>query len=197
MDLKALFQKLSIVSDDEIKRAVDALKKGELIAYPTEAVYGLGCDPFNLDAIGHLLRIKKRSIYKGLIVVASHWNQVECLIEPIEPRLMAHIHNTWPGPITWVFPAKPEVPQWITGDKKTVAIRVSDHPVVRALCDSFGGPIISTSANVSDTPPTRDSRTVTLTFDDDIAMIVHGNVGKNSKPTEIRDAITGEVLRHG
>lgn len=183
------------INTSEINRAVDCLKKGEVIAYPTEAIYGLGCDPNNIEAVSHLLRIKQRSIDKGFILVASDWKQIESLIEFIEPRLLSHILNTWPGPVTWLFPAKVEVPHWIRGKHHTIALRVSAHPIVQALCKRFDGPVISTSANVEGAPPARNYRAVKILFGDELAMIIKGSVGEQKNPTEIRDALTGEIIR--
>lgn len=179
----------------QIQKAVAHLKNGEIIAYPTEGVYGFGCDPFNPDAIGQLLQIKHRSIDKGFILVASTWEQIEPYIMPIAPHLLTKVRQTWPGPVTWIFPAQPNVPSWITGKHTGIAVRVSDHPIVRALCDEFGEPIASTSANIEGSPPAREYRTIELSFGDQLAFIVKGQVGGRQGPTEIRDAITGEVIR--
>ncbi len=182
---------------NDIETAVLALQRGDVIAYPTEAVYGLGCDPFNSMAVAKILQIKGRTIEKGFILVASSWEQVESLVEPIEPPALYRVLDTWPGPITWTFPAKDDVPHWILGNHSTLAIRVSAHPVIRDLCDVFGGPIISTSANLQGHPPIRDHRTAILTFGDDVAIILKGKVGKQINPTEIRNAVTDEVIRPG
>lgn len=180
-----------------IAKAVDCLKKGGVIAYPTEAVYGLGCDPSNVNAVSHLLQIKHRTMEKGFILVASSWAQVESYIEPIQPPLLARVLETWPGPYTWIFPAKTFVPKWIRGKHQTIAVRVSNHPIVQILCKTFGEPIISTSANVEGQPPARDYRTVKMSLGNKLDYIVKGDVGKLLRPTEIRNAITGEILRSG
>lgn len=185
------------MDESEINQAVAYLKQGGVIAYPTESVYGLGCNPFNLDAICRILQIKHRSIDKGFILVASNWEQIEPYVEPIEPPLLAQVLSTWPGPITWVFPAKLDVPHWIRGKHTTLAVRISDHPIVQAICQFFGGPIISTSANIEGQPPARDYRTTQYNFGDQVDFIVNGKVGGLSQPTEIREALTGEIIRQG
>ncbi len=179
---------------DEIKKAVELLKAGKVIAYPTEAVYGFGCDPFNINAIGELLKLKHRPMNKGLILVAHDFEQIENLIEPIEPRLLAHVLSTWPGPITWAFPASPEVPYWIRGKHKTIAVRISDHPLVQQLTKQFG-PLVSTSANTEGHPPARDHRTAMMAFADKVDLIMQGQVSGIKNPTQIRNAVTGEILR--
>lgn len=183
------------LSQNAISRAVEILRKGGVIAYPTEAVFGFGCDPENRAAVERILKLKQRDQTQGLILVASSWEQLESLIEPIPPRQLQRVLSTWPGPYTWIFPAKPEVPYWITGNHRSVAVRVSDHPIVQTLCQQFGGPIVSTSANIHQSPPARDFRTVKLLFEKQVDSIVPGNVGNLRNPTEIRDAVSGERIR--
>lgn len=178
-----------------IAKAVNALHHGEVIAYPTEAVYGLGCDPFNADAIAKILQLKHRSLDKGFILIAESWEQVEPLVEPIEPRTLYHVLDTWPGPTTWVFPASAEIPEWIRGKNTGIAVRVSDHPIVKALCHAFEKPIVSTSANIIGQPPIRDYHTLKITFGDQLNTIIKGEVGNQIRPTTIKNAVTGEVIR--
>jgi len=179
----------------DINQAVKTLHDGGVIAYPTEAVYGLGCDPFNPSAATKILQLKGRSIKKGFILVASRWEQLEPLVNPIEPRMLFRIFETWPGPNTWLFPAKPDVPEWIHGGTENIAIRVSAHPTVKDLCDHFGGPIVSTSANRSGQASARSYHTAKIIFEADVDFILPGKVGGEKNPTEIRSAITGEVIR--
>ena len=182
---------------DPIKSAARYLREGDVIAYPTESVFGFGCDPFNHEAITTLLQLKNRPFYKGFILVAANWDQVESLTQQISPMLLWQIQNSWPGPITWVFPASKEVPEWIKGNNENVAIRISDHPVIHDICEEFGGPIVSTSANASGEIPTRDYNTTKMAYGDKVAYIVPGKTGNLKKPTTICDAITGDTLRQG
>jgi L-threonylcarbamoyladenylate synthase len=185
----------SILAQEILKSALSCLKQGLVIAYPTEAVYGLGCDPFNLSAVQRLLTIKGRSMEKGLILVASEWSQIESLIEPIPPPSLAQIFSTWPGPNTWVFPANQHVPDWIKGRHSTIALRISAHPIIQELCRTFASPLVSTSANRESELPLRDTRSVEIMFGKQIDFIVPGKVGGQANPTTIRDAITGEYIR--
>lgn len=178
-----------------LRSALQCLKQGKIIAYPTEAVYGFGCDPFNSDAVTRLLQLKQRSIEKGLILVAAEWSQIESLVEPIPPRALAQVLATWPGPYTWLFPARSATPNWIRGRHRTVALRVSAHPIVQQLCKAYGGPIVSTSANREGEPPLRDSRTLQMMFGKQIDLIIPGKVGGQNNPTTIRDAVSGLVVR--
>lgn len=178
-----------------IKEAALLMRRGCVIAYPTEAVYGLGCDPFNADAITKLLQLKHRSLHQGFILVAENWEQLEPLVQPIEPAALYQVLETWPGPVTWLFPARPIVPNWIKGEHSSIAVRVSNHRTVKALCHAFDGPIVSTSANIHGQPAIRDYRTVKMTFGDKLDMVLEGKVGPELKPTMIKDAVTGEVIR--
>ena len=176
-----------------VAEAIQALKRGEVIAYPTEAVYGLGCDPTNETALQTLLALKQRSATKGLIVVAAEFAQLENFVKPISSALLETILATWPGPYTWVFPAKPIVSKLIRGDQPTIAVRISAHPVIQQLCRSFG-PLISTSANKTENTPIREAHTITKIFGPEI-KIVAGELGSLQNPTSIRDALTGKILR--
>lgn len=178
---------------NDLNLIITALKRGDVIAYPTEGVFGLGCDPFNEAAVQKLLAIKQRSPAKGLILVADCWDALAELAAPVDETQLARALTTWPGAVTWVFPASNAVPTWITGDFNSVALRVSKHPTIRTLCESFGGPIVSTSANPEGLPPARDAATVRRYFAD--VLLIAGELGGASKPTPIKDVLTGEEIR--
>lgn len=178
-----------------IDHAVYCLRQGGVIAYPTEAVFGFGCDPFNIDAVTRLMELKQRPFQAGFILVAANWEQVEPLTEPIPPAQQAQVIASWPGPVTWIFPCPPTVPTWLRGNHTGIALRISAHPIIQQLCLSFGGPIVSTSANVHGHPPARDFHTVQLLFENKVDFIVPGKVGSEQNPSRIRDAITGVYLR--
>jgi L-threonylcarbamoyladenylate synthase len=173
----------------------EILHHGGVIAYPTEAVYGLGCDPFNHDAVKKLLSLKQRGESKGLILVAANWEQAQPLIADLDENLINKALATWPGAVTWVFPAAEIVPEWIRGEHNSVAIRISAHPVVRRICEAFGAPIVSTSANVAGFAPARTEQDVLQQFPVGIDFIVPGEIGGLDKPTPIYDVRTGEVFR--
>lgn len=173
------------------------LHQGDIIAYPSESVYALGCDPNNELAVRRLLAIKRRPENKGFILVGSSFSDFESFVEPVSPAAMAQVESTWPGPVTWVFPKGSSVSSLVSGDFPSLAIRVSAYPFVRKLCLAFGGPIISTSANINGHPPARDVRTVELIFGKIIDVIWPAPVGGLLKPTPILNAITGDVIRQG
>ena len=179
----------------QIKQAVSALQKGGVIAYPTESIYGLGCDPDNLDAVQRILELKHRPIEKGLILVASSFLQLENYLQPVENDIQQRVFVSWPGPHTWLWPVKNTVSRFLCGQHITLAIRVSAHPVVRALCDAQGQAIISTSANLADLPPARNATEVRQYFNNELAYIIDAGIDETTQPTEIRDVLTNKVIR--
>lgn len=183
----------------DIKLAENALLAGEVIAYPTEAVFGVGCDPDNEKAIEKLLTIKKRPVEKGLILVAAEYQQLIPYIDSskLSSEKLSQILDTWPGPITWVFPASPNTSKMVTGKFNTVAVRVSDHKVVQQICSHFKKPITSTSANLSGLAPCLSAEEVKQQLGEQDVVIIGGNTGGRANPSEIRDALTQQVLRKG
>jgi L-threonylcarbamoyladenylate synthase len=184
-----------MVTTAKIEEAAIALTQGKIIAYPTEAVFGLGCDPFNKAAVEQLLKLKNRQASKGLILIAHNWEQVAHLITSINETAMQRAQATWPGPVTWIFPAADTVPSWIRGDHTGIALRITKHPIASALCQAFGGAIVSTSANSEGAPPAKDVDTLTHYFTSGIDVIMEGALGDAGNPTTIRDVMTGETIR--
>jgi len=178
-------------------RAADVLRQGGVIAYPTEAVWGLGCDPQNEAAVMRLLAVKQREVDKGLILVAGALDQFDALLDwaRLPTDRAEAVYATWPGPHTWIVPATGRVPHWITGAHDGVAARVSAHPVVVALCDAFGGPVVSTSANLAGAPPAFRREALDPMLLAQLDGIVAGETGGLAAPTAIREAHTGAVLR--
>ena len=181
----------------QLREAVHVLHDGGLIAYPTEAVYGLGCDPLNADAVLRLLELKQRPWQKGLILIAADQTQLDPYLLPLDDIMRARIEPTWPGPNTWLLPARDETPWWLRGEHDTLAVRVTAHPVASALCRAFGGPIVSTSANLAGKAPAISPLQVRTAFGDQIDYIVHAPLGGADRPTQIRDGRTGEIVRAG
>jgi L-threonylcarbamoyladenylate synthase len=179
----------------QLREAVRALHRGGVIAYPTEAVYGLGCDPLNHDAVNRLLELKQRPMDKGLILVAADVSQLAPYLLPLPASLAPQVNASWPGPVTWLLPVRSEVPHWLRGAHDTLAVRVSAHPLVRDLCTVYGGPIVSTSANPAGQRPARDALTVRRMFGAHLDVILHAPLGGLERPTEIRDGRSGRVVR--
>lgn len=170
---------------------------GGVIAYPTEGVWGLGCDPFDEAAVLRLLALKQRSVDKGLILVAATPAQLDGLVDwsalPHDRR--ESVLDTWPGPHTWIVPATPQVPRWVTGAYDSVAVRVSAHPVVIALCQAFGGVLVSTSANQAGEPAPRARAELDPAIVAGVDAVVAGETSGLARPSSIRDARNGHELR--
>ena len=167
---------------------------GGVLAYPTEAVYGLGCSPYCRSAVLKILTLKKRDIAKGMILVGSDISQFDRLVDFNGLQRKDEILATWPGPVTWILPARSGVPYWLRGTNRGLAVRISNHPEVRQLCKN-AGILVSTSANPAGCKPARDARRVRAYFRDSLDYILPGTVGKLAGPTEIRDALSGKILR--
>lgn len=173
-----------------------ALDKGGVIAYPTEAVFGLGCYLEDFYSVAKILVLKDRPVNKGLILIAATAEQIAPYVEYPDNKVKREVNKTWPGAITWVLPAKENVPYWITGHRDTVAVRVCAHPVVQELCGRVGA-IVSTSANPAGYMPALTAMKVRSYFGTAIDYILTAPTGDRDMPTEIREAITGRVLRYG
>ena len=172
------------------------LLEGGLIAYPTEGVYGLGCDPWNRAAVTRLLRVKGRSPNLGLILIASEFQQLSPFLDPLPEERMKQVLWSWPGPVTWLLPASPECPWWIRGNHPGVAVRVTAHPIAATLCRTFAGPLVSTSANPTNSPPALTQLQVRRYFQRvRNLMIVPGPLGSHKGATPIFDALSGRCLR--
>lgn len=167
-----------------------------MIAYPTEAVWGLGCDPWDAQAVERILELKQRPMDKGVILVASSVEQVRFLLDPLPPELQTEAERHWPGPVTCLLPdVRQQVPEWVRGRHHSIAVRVSAHPVVRALCEAVGHPLVSTSCNPAGRQPARHVWQVRKYFGDALDWLVPGALGGNRQPSRIIDIATGQRLR--
>lgn len=184
---------------NEIQKACEVLQQHGVIAYATEAVFGLGCDPDDEAAVLKLLEIKQRPIEKGLILIAADWQQLLPYIDlsQLSQIQIERAQKTWPGPFTWIFPAKKNTPRWLTGQFTSLAVRVSAHPQVRDLCAAFGKPLVSTSANLTTYPPCRTADEVDEQLHELVDFVLPGDVGKQANPSEIRDVVTNQLIRAG
>lgn len=179
-----------------LRRCVQALEAGGIVAYPTEGVWGLGCDPADPAAVEALLALKSRPVTKGLILVAADVAQIEPLLAPLAPAQREKALDHWPGPVTCLLP-DPErrVPEWLRGSHPSIAVRVSAHAGVRALCRAFGGPLVSTSCNPAGRPAARSLLQVRRYFRDRLDAILPGELGGAGKPSRIIDLENDRVLR--
>ena len=168
---------------------------GGVIAYPTEAVYGLGCDPRDESAVRSILVLKSRNPDMGLILVSDSFCRFKPFIETVPAERQLAAEASWPGPYTWLYPRAAGVPDWLAGKHPTIAIRVSAHPVCQALSMKFGAPIVSTSANPHASPAATSAEQVEAYFGENIDGIVEGEIGDEPQPSEIRDVLSGRLLR--
>lgn len=180
----------------KIAPTLRALTAGGVIAYPTEAVYGLGCLP-EAGPVHRLLAMKRRSPRKGLILVGAHPGQFRQYIDFSDSRVdWQQVLSSWPGPVTWLLPARTAIPRWLRGDHPALAVRVSAHPAVQALCRRAGA-IISTSANPAAQAPARDASRVRAYFGRELDALLVSPLAGQLRPTEIRDGLSGIVVRAG
>jgi L-threonylcarbamoyladenylate synthase len=178
-----------------IRRAAQVLRQGGIIAYPTESVFGLGCNPFNPNAVYYLLALKNRPVSKGLILISDSFARLQPLLAPIPEDRLEIVLRSWPGPVTWVMPARSDVPEWLRGRHSSLAVRVTAHPLAAALCAAADMPLVSTSANLSRRPPARNALQARIRCDNRIDFILPGATGGLTRPTQIRDALDGRLLR--
>ena len=171
-----------------------AIKAGGVVACPAEGVWGLSCDPFNEQAVLKLLELKRRSVSKGLILVASNSGMFENTLSQLDRRLREQVIESWPGPNTWLVPNQNLFPKWITGDSEEVAIRVTSAPALSALSDAFGEPLVSTSANPAGMPPAHYVWEVRRYFGM-VIPIMAGRLNRAGKSSTIRRVGTGELVR--
>jgi len=171
--------------------------QGGIIAYPTEAVFGLGCDPDNIDAIERILSIKKRPKSKGLILLAGAFEQLLPYInvEQLTSQQLDSILARWPNGTTQVLPALAKTSDFLTGDFDSIAVRVTNQPDVVSLCASTSKPIVSTSANFSGETPARTWQEMDATLLQSIDYLIKGETLNFQQPSTIIDGLTGDVFR--
>ncbi|ENW94473.1 L-threonylcarbamoyladenylate synthase [Acinetobacter dispersus] len=183
-----------------ISEAAQLLKHGQVLAYPTEAVWGLGCDPFNEQAFQDILELKHRPVEKGVILLAGHLDQVEHLLQGLSAELRHQVIASWSNRLeteratTWLLPADQSIPTWIKGQHPLVAVRVTTHPLCMELCQQFGGFIVSTSANPAGLSPAQSLEEAQHYFSTSLNYL-EGDLGLSREPSRILNALTGVVVR--
>ena len=176
-----------------LSKASDSLHAGNIVAYPTESVYGLGVDPFNEKALESLYRLKKRDTSNPVLMIISNQQQLITLVDHITPKAQKAMDAFWPGPLSILFPAKPELSKLLLGNQDKVCVRMTSHPVANALCRYFDGPIVSTSANLYSQTPAQSTDEINLTG---IAVCIDGGVADGVSST-VLNPDNGTVLREG
>ncbi len=170
------------------------LHDGGVILYPTEGVLGLGCDPCHQRAVERVKALKVRDPRKGLICVAAHWKQVSRWVDVNKVPDLSTILATWPGPTTWVFPASEHAPSWLQANA-SVALRISAHAIVQQICEVYGGPLVSTSANSSGEDAWCHYDDVHPDWLEQVDGCVDGTVGSSQGPSKIYDAVSQKQYR--
>ena len=179
-----------------IAHAAEVVRAGGVVAYPTEAVYGLGCLPDDPVAVQRLLDLKARPGSKGFIVIAPSVEPLLGLVALPDGTMGDTIMSSWPGPVTWVLPARVTTPPWLTGGRETLAVRVTAHPIAAELASACGGLLVSTSANRSGHPPLRSALRLRCVLGSAVDYVLPGPLGNADKPSAIRDGKTGAWLRN-
>lgn len=177
------------------EHALAILRGGGVIAYPTEAVYGLGCRADDEAAVARIRRLKARPAIEGMIILIDSLDSLADWIDPLEPGQGSLLAASWPGPETWLLPASERAPVWLTGRGHRLAARLPDHPLCRRLLRGLGTALVSTSANRREQPPARTAAEADRIFGDDIDLVLEGPLGDLESPTRIRDLESGEVIR--
>jgi L-threonylcarbamoyladenylate synthase len=186
---------MRVFSADEAEAAAALLREGGVLAYPTEGVYGLGCDPDNREAFDRIFAMKRRPPEQGVLLIAADFAQVRAWIGHASESAFARADAIWPGAHTFIFPRSSRVPEWVAGGHAGIALRVTAHAPSAALCRAFGGPIVSTSANRHGEPPARSAADIRAIFGDEPDGVLDAPLGGLDKPTPITDAVTGAIIR--
>jgi L-threonylcarbamoyladenylate synthase len=172
--------------------ASEIIKNGGNAIYPTEGIYGIGCDPFNKSSVENIFDIKGRDLTKNFIILASNIKYLKRIIDNNLFKNKALIDGSF---TTWVVPTNKDCPLWLSTNK-SIAIRITNHPVVDELCENIGGPVISTSANCSNQKYTDNITAIENIFDGKIDCIVKGQLGNEKKSSMIKDILTNKILRY-
>ncbi|HKT42016.1 MAG TPA: L-threonylcarbamoyladenylate synthase [Rhodanobacteraceae bacterium] len=180
---------------EEVQAAAALLRTGGVLAYPTEGVYGLGCDPDDHEAFEKIFAMKRRPSEQGVLLIAADFEQVRGWIGAAPESAFVRANAIWPGAHTFIFPRSPRVPEWVAGGHAGIALRVTAHAPSAALCRAFGGPIVSTSANRHGEPPARSVADVRAIFGDEPDGVLDAPLGGLDRPTPITDAVTGAIIR--
>jgi len=170
------------------------LKRGGLIAYPTESCYGLGCDPRNPRALKRLIRLKGRDAGKGMLLIADRLERLHPFMRPLSSADLARVGHSWPGPVTWIVPASAACSPLLTGGRTTIALRVTAHPDAARLCRKLGMALVSTSANPSGRKPAQTAAQCRRMFGARV-RVIDGRIGQRRRPSTLIDLATGKILR--
>jgi len=167
-------ERIGGLPDEKIRQAVQVLRQGGIVAFPTETYYGLAVDPDNEAALQRLFQIKNRPGVKPLLLLIHDISLLDNLVTAVPDVYLPLIEKYWPGPLTLIFPAQPHLSAWLTGGTATVGVRISPRPEALALGRIFGRAVTATSANLSGHPPSRIASEVSVSFDSAVDFILDG-----------------------
>lgn len=177
-----------------IQFAAHQIRQGGIIIYPTDTVYGLGCDPMNPDAITRLNQLKQREPGKGLILLGHTLALFKDYINELTASDQKKLTQT-DRPTSWIVSAKPSLPHWLTNPQRTVAIRITQHPVVTELCQRLNHPLVSTSANFSGKQTIRNALQAHKYFHDKVDAILIDDRHLSGQASTIKTLDTLSTLR--
>ncbi len=179
----------------DLENAANVIRRGGVVAYPTESCYGLGCDPRQPAALQRLLQLKRRPWQMGLILIADRYERLLPFMAKLDAGTREKLAASWPGPLTWLVPAAARVSPRLRGQHRNIAVRVTAHAGAAALCRHVRGAIVSTSANRHGRPAAGDALAVRREFGDTVDYVLRGRLGKRTTPTPIRDVLSDQVIR--
>jgi L-threonylcarbamoyladenylate synthase len=179
--------------------AVEILRAGGVVVYPTETFYGLGVDALNQKAIKKVFTIKGRSFAQPLLILIPEQDYLPRYVTEVSEKARRLMEHFWPGPLTMVFSASPQLPSILTAGTKKIAIRISPHPIARALTSAFAGPLTSTSANISGEQSPATAKEVFSHLGGMIDLIIDGGKTPGQMPSTIVDVTFSppQLVREG
>lgn len=180
-------------SDAVIRRAAEAIRQGGVVAIPTETYYGLAVDPENDQAVQRLFLLKNRPANKPILLLISDLHQVARYAQTIPEQYESLIDSYWPGPLTLVFSAKPEVSPLLTGGTGTIGIRLTPNRTVCRIINQLAAPVTATSANISRHEPARSAQQVVEAFGDKLTYVVDGGSADEGPGSTVVNVIDGKL----
>jgi L-threonylcarbamoyladenylate synthase len=197
--VKAMLDKLTSSIRQQVEGGISILKKGGIVAFPTDTVYGLGACANLQPAVERVYQVKERPRNMALPLLLAHASQISEIAEPVPPVAWLLARSFWPGALTIILPKSGSAPEIVTAGGTTVALRIPAHPVPVALIEGLGAPVVGTSANLSGRPSTLTADEVHSQFGEAIDLIIDGGRCPGGRESTIVD-LTGEtpvVLREG
>ena len=179
--------------EQQVEKGIRILKKGGIIAFPTDTVYGLGCDAFRLRAVERVYEVKRRPRHLPFPLLLSDISQATAVAKPLSGIALSLARRFWPGALTLVLPKSDSLPLYLSSGG-TVAVRIPGHPICLALIQGIGSPLVGTSANISGSYSALTANEVEEQLGDAIDFIIDGGKCPGGNESTIVD-VTGAVPR--